>query len=392
MTADTVKVPAPLTKLRQVSLAFGVVLGMVLVAGFVFRPTQAFRSYLLAFLFWCGVAVGSTGLLMIQHLTGGMWGMVTRRLLEAAGRTFPFLALLFVPVILGIGHLYSWSHPDPADRIVQAKVVWLNPTFFSVRGLLYLGIWALLAWLLARGSLRQDGGADNARGLRSLSGGGLVVMALTVSFAAFDWAMSLNPHWFSSVYGILFIISDLLCAVAFTVVLLALLAGEAPFAAVARPRVFHDLGKLMLAFVMFWAYIAFSQFLIIWSSNVPEFTPFYVTRLQGGWQWVALALIGLHFFLPFLMLLSQDLKRDRKRLAVVAGLVFVVRAIDLFWLVAPDMAGHGASGFHLHWLDPVALVALGGLWLFVFATILARSPLLPLGEPEIREALEGGAH
>jgi hypothetical protein len=208
--------------------------------------------------------------------------------------------------------------------------------------------------------------------------------------------MSLNPHWFSTIYGVLFMVGQVLSAMALIIVVLARLSHTAEVAAVAKPSAVHDLGKLLLAFVMLWAYMNISQFLIIWSANLPEEIPFYIQRLHGGWGWIGLGLVVFHFALPFLLLLSRDLKRDARALALLAAGIFVVRVLDLFWLVAPDLQGghgaHGEAGLSVHWMDIAALVALGGAWVFVFLRELTAAPLVPV-DPELAEFVaEGGSH
>ena len=224
--------------------------------------------------------------------------------------------------------------------------------------------------------------------MRGVAGGGLLLMGLTITFSSVDWAMSLDPHWFSTVYGVLFMVGQALSAMAFMILLVALLGHEEPLSRVLEPSHVHDLGKLLLAFTMLWAYTNFSQFLLIWYGNIKEETPYYLKRMHGVWGWMAVTLILFHFFLPFLMLLSRNLKRDARRLALVAGLLLVVRVVDLFWLVAPDAPlGHEAHGLHVHWMDLTAVLGVGGIWLWLFARNLLSRPLLTVGEPELRERM-----
>ena len=216
-----------------------------------------------------------------------------------------------------------------------------------------------------------------------------MLLGLTVTFSAIDWGMSLAPHWFSTIYGVLFMVGQVLSALALVIVLIALLAEDKPIADAIRPGTVHDLGKLLLAFTMLWAYLNLSQFLIVWSGNLSEETPFYLHRLQGGWEWISATLLVFHFVIPFLLLLSRDLKRNPRTLGTLAGSMFLVRLVDLYWLLAPDLAGHGheAVPFRLHWLDVVAPVALGAAWLYFFLGQLRQRPILPVGEPEVRELL-----
>lgn len=375
-------------------------LGLLLCAvGWFTNADQFYRSWLFGFLFWICVAIGCLSITLIHNLTGGMWGLVIRRLLEAGARTVPYFAVLFVPIAIGLAHLYPWAgHEAASDPLIQKKVLYLNAPFFLGRTVFYFVVWFVIVHFQVRWSGELDAGKNYlkaSRRLRGLGGAGLLLMGLTITFSAIDWGMSLNPHWFSTVYGVLFMVGQALSAMAFIIVCIARLGGEAPLASVLRKEQVHDLGKLMLAFVMLWAYISYTQFLIIWAGNLPEEVPFYLARLQGGWQYLALALVVFHFALPFAVLLSRDLKRNAGTLATVAGLVLALRVVDLYWLVAPDLAGHHAAGsgpgLHPHWLDLAALVGIGGLWLTLFTRELRGRPMLPAGEPEIKELLEARA-
>jgi hypothetical protein len=275
--------------------------------------------------------------------------------------------------------------------MLQHKAPYLNDTFFVLRALFYFGVWCGLTWALCRLSLRQDtldrAQTDEAlaltRSLRRISSFGLGAFVLTISFASFDWVMSLQPEWFSTIYGVYFLGGAALSALCFAVLAALFLHQHPPMDRAFLPRHFHDYGKLILAFVMLWAYFCFSQFLIIWSGNLPFETSFYRARLEGGWQYVALALAVAHFALPFALLLSRDLKRNARRLAVVAAVVLVMRWVDLLWQAAPV--------FHptltIHWLDLAALLAVGGLWVALFVRELGKYPLLPVAAPELKEAL-----
>ncbi|HEX6211104.1 MAG TPA: hypothetical protein VF136_10025 [Methylomirabilota bacterium] len=390
MTDDsTYSPPASLSRVQRFALFAGVA-GLALCGlGYAADHHQFARSYLMAFVFWSGVALGCLALLMISHLSGGAWGVVSRRVFEAASRTLPLLAILFVPVALGLQDLYLWAQPEAvaADPILQHKAPYLNDGFFLARTLLYFVIWSAMAWFLSAWSRRQDEGSDTGLRMQRLSGGGLLVYAITVFFMSVDWIMSLDPHWFSTVYGMLFMVGQGLSALAFTIAVVVLLARTEPFRRVVGAAHLHDLGKLMFAFVMLWAYLTFSQFLIVWSANLPEEIPWYLARMEGGWGWVGLLLIFGHFFLPFFILLNRDVKRDRRLILTVAVFILAVRFVDLFWLIGPP---HGAHGVAVHWLDVVAPLGLGGLFVAVFLWQLASRPLLPVGDPYLQEALEHG--
>jgi hypothetical protein len=363
--------------------------------GALVTPTQFFHSYLFAFLFWNGVAIGCLSLLMIQHLTGGRWGLAIRRLLEAGTRTVPVLLVLFLPVVVGLKRIYPWAASEQADptirHAVELKHAYLNVPFFLGRAAFYFAVWLLLAHFLNRLSLETDAGLDlrRARQMRSLSGGGLLLMGLTITFMSVDWAMSLDPRWFSTIYGMLFMIGTALSALALCIVVITRIAGTGPLAVVANADTLHDLGKLMLAFIMVWAYFSYSQFLIIWSGNLPEEIPWYLRRYHGTWKLIGLFLVVFHFAVPFLVLLSRSVKRRAKTVGMVALWILAVRVVDLFWLIRPEFP---AAGFPLHWLDLTLPIGVGGVWLGMFARQLKTRPLLPVGEPEVRQWLaEAGA-
>jgi hypothetical protein len=393
MIDSTYTAPPRVASLQRLALVVGVA-GLALCAvGFAANRAHFFKAYLLAYVFWIGIALGSLAISMLHHLSGGAWGVVIRRVLEAASRTLPFMALLFLPIAFGIHELYLWANPEAVakDAILQHKAAYLNVRFFIIRAAIYFVIWSALAYLLSKWSLEQEQRGETGQALRMqrLSGLGLVLYALTILFMSVDWIMSLDPHWFSTIYGILFMGGQGLSAFAFAIAVAVLLSRTEPMSRVIAPAHLHDLGKLMLAFVMLWAYFSFSQFLIIWSANLPEEIPWYLRRWGGGWQWVGLLLIFGHFVLPFVLLLSSDIKRSGRTLIGVAVTIILMRIVDLFWNIGPL---HDEESFGATWLDAVAPVALGGIWLAIFLWQLQTRPLLPMGEPYLAEALEHGRH
>jgi len=373
-------------RMQRRALSVGVAALALCVAGAIASPAQFFRSYLFGYLFWTGVALGCLAIVMLQHLSGGAWGLVIRRMLESGSRTLPLMALLFVPLVPGLRQLYGWARPDNA---ISYQAAYLNIPFFLFRAVLYFLVWLSIAYFLNRWSREQDRTGDLrlARRLQLLSGPGLVLYGLTATFAAIDWVMSLEPHWYSSIFGILIIGGQALSAMAFIIAVAVLLAQHEPLSGVLLPSHFNDLGKLLLTFVMLWAYFAFSQLLIIWSGNLPEEIPWYLHRLHSGWRWVGVLLILFHFALPFVLLLSRDLKRNARALALLAVGVIFMRLVDLFWLTAPEF---WPGSFHLHWMDIAAPVGIGGVWLAVFAWQLRGWPLLPIGDRYLEKALEHG--
>jgi hypothetical protein len=380
--------PAAADRVQQRALTIGVI-GLILCAvGAVFRPAQFLQSYLFAYMFTLGLALGSMAILMLQYLTSGDWGVVIRRTLEAAMRTLPWLAAGFLPVALGARELYVWARPAQAQAL-DYRTEYLNVPFFIVRAIIYFVVWLAMAHRLDRWSREEDRGAALGwlKRLRRLSGPGLVIYGVTITFAAFDWLMSLNPEWFSTIFGLLIIGGQALSATAFMILVAALLSTREPMASVFQPRHFHDFGKVMLTFVMVWAYLAFSQLLIIWAGNLPREIAFYLPRMQSSWRWVGVLLIVLHFALPFALLLSRDLKRRAVWLASLAGLVLVMRVIDLFWLVAPEFRRQGLT---VDWFDPVTVIGICGVWLALFVRELKARPMLPLRDPHLADALSEG--
>jgi hypothetical protein len=359
---------ARLYRSRNIAIAAGAI-GLILSAvGWTFDPGQFYRSYLVSYLLWLGIALGCISLLMIFHMTGGNWGYLTRRLFESGSRTVPLMLLLILPVLIGIPHLYIWSHADAVAKshVLQHKAPYLNTTAFLIRACIYFAFWLFLMLLLNRGN------QPISHRLQRISGPGLVLHGFIVTFAVVDWVMSLEPEWFSTMFGLIFLVGQLLSALAFGIIILMWIADEGAIAEIARPTRLLDLGNLMLTFVMLWAYTSFSQFLIIWSGNLPDENPWYLHRLGGGWQWIALVLVLFHFAVPFLLLLSRYVKRRSQLLAGIALGMLFMRFVDIYWSVQP---AHWRS-VHVHWLDASTLVGVGGLWVAVFIWQLARGPWL----------------
>ena len=391
---------AAIERLRRPALVAGIVALGACAAGAIASPGAFFRGYLFAYVFFTGLSLGCLAIVMLHHSTGGAWGIPIRRILESGTRTLPLIAILFLPIALGMKHLYSWSRPEEVakDALLQAKEAYLNVPFFLARAAFYFAVWIATAYFVNRWSLEQDHAGSPAltRKLQLLSAGGLVAYGLTMTFASIDWVMSLEPHWFSTMYGVLYIAGQALNALAFVTAALVLMSGEKPFSGFVRSSHFHDLGKLLLAFVMFWSYVAFAQYLIIWAGNLPEEIPWYLRRLHGGWGWLGAALVVLHFALPFLLLLPEGANRNSRILVTVAGLVVLMRFVDVYWLVRPVFTQTSSSAtsarFEVHWLDLAAAVGIGGIWLAVFLWQLEERPLLPVNDPEFVEALAHADH
>ncbi len=376
---------APLQRKLLLAGAAGAVLSIV---GAFIDPAQFYRSYLLAYMWCLGATLGCLALGMVHQLSGGAWGVVIRRPIGAASRVIPVMTLLFVPLILGMGHLYSWTHADivAADEALRHKQPYLNTPFFIARAVVYFLVWNVLAYFLNGWSLEQDRTGDPrlARKMQLMSAGGLVAYGLTITFASFDWLMSLEPHWFSTIYGVLILGGQGLTGMAILIAVLGWLSRRPPLDRIVVASHFHDLGNLLLAFVMLWAYFSFSQYLIIWSGNLPQEIAWYLHRLESSWRFIGIFLIVFHFAVPFVLLLSRAIKRASAMLVRVAVLVLFVRIVDLWWLIAPE--AH-PGGITVSWMDVVLPLSMGSIWLGCFIWQLRGRAILPVHDPQFDEAL-----
>ncbi len=393
--------PPPVVKtIAQRSLIVGVVCGIVAIILAFFRPEQFYRAYLLGFMDWLGVALGSMAILMIRHLTGGGWGMVIRRILGAAMRTVPLLAVLFIPILIGVHRLYPWAMPLQAiadehirEHLAKNKFItesYLNFSGFLIRAIIYFAIWNLLSFLLSRWSKETDraGAPDNTERFKAVAGPGLILYAFTISFAAIDWVMSLDPSWISTIFGLVILIGQVLAAMCFAVVVERVLFDYKPMSEMLRPDFVHDHGKWMLTFIMVWAYFNFSQWLIIWAGNLPTEITYYLRRLNGGWGYVGLFVVIFHFAIPFATLLSRSFKRNIRKLVWLAVWLLFMRYVDLFWIIEPNFS----KTFTVTVADLIVPIAIGGFWLAYFFHNLGSLPLLPAYDPSAGEVLEPPHH
>jgi hypothetical protein len=383
-----------LKKYQQIATFVGLVFLVLLIGGYFFAgPEQFLRSYLVGFFFWFGAGMGCLALLMVHFVSGGAWGVMIRRPLEAGTRTLYVMWLLFLPLLIFAPKLYVWADPaHAADKIVQAKHLYLNVPFLWIRWLIYGVVWLGLTTLLNKWSRLEDETKSwkYSNALEKLSAPGIVAYFFTITFCAVDFLMSLDVTWASTIYGFLVAVGQALSAMSVVVAVLILLGKYAPMEHAITPKHLHDLGKLMLALVMLWAYMSFSQYLIIYSGNLPQEITWYVRRLNGGWQWVGLFLLLFHFALPFALLLSQTLKKNPVTISAIAIFIICIRVVDVFWLVEPNFVDVNHPVFTVSWLDFVAPIGFGGLWLAMFFRTLPTRPLLPLGTPDLQKALNHG--
>jgi hypothetical protein len=395
MTPQDYKAPESVGRLQQSALAVGGIALVLALFGAVRSPELFYPSYLMTFMLILGLALGSLGLVMLQHLTSGHWGIIIRRPLESATRTLPLVAVFFLPIaFMGMKYLYgAWLDPEELKKepLSDFQRGYLTHSGYLTRAVMYFAIWLLLMFIFNRLSRQQDIDREDRvlrRRLNMLAGPGIIVYVFAMSFAAIDWVMSLSPHWASTIYGFLFVVGQMISSMALMIAVVVLLARAEPFAGILQKRHLHDLGKLLLSFVMLWAYFDFSQLLIIWSGNQPEEISFYRTRLYGEWGVVAVIVLVFHFFVPFFLLLSQDVKRNAKFLPKIAVWLIFMRLVDLFWMTRPEFTSRAVPT----WLDIVLPLALGGLWLGFFAFNLKQLPLLPVGDPNLEEAIEHHEH
>jgi hypothetical protein len=367
--------------------AAGVIIALIL--GFIdSRKAGAYgwqdflRSYVFAYAYWVSIPLGCLALLMLHHCTSGWWGFPIRRIFEAGSRTIWFMAVLFIPILIGMSRIYPWTQPGeiPDDPVNHFKRAYLQPGAFTVRTVVYFACWIVLAYLLNQWSAQQDRTGDLILKDRmvSLSAPGLVLWSLTVTGASIDWVLSLEPHWFSTIYGMIFIVVECLAGLTFAILVLAKLWNYEPLKDSVEPKRLIDLGSLMLTFTILWAYVSFSQFLIIWSGNLKNEIPWYMVRAFGRWGVVAAILLLFHFFVPFFLLLQRRIKRRVRTLSMVAWILLVVSLMDVYWLVVP---AYEQAGPRLHLLDIFAVIGIGGLWIAMFLAELKKLPLLPLHDP-----------
>ena len=390
--------PPPVVKtIAQRSLIVGVVFGIVAVILAFKNPDEFYRAYLLGFMAWLGVALGSMAIVMIRHLTGGGWGVVIRRILGAAMRTVPLLAALFIPIILGIKRLYIWAQPlaNIQDKHLREHLADITQTYltrsgFIWRAVFYFAIWNLLSFLLSHWSKQTDraGAPDNTDRFKAVSGPGLILYGFTISFAAIDWVMSLDPSWISTIFGLVILIGEVLSAMCFAVIVERILFKYKPMSEMLTPDFVHDHGKWMLAFTMVWAYFNFSQWLIIWAGNLPSEITYYIRRINGGWGYVGLFVVIFHFAVPFAILLSRPFKRNIYKLVWLAAWMMLMRWVDLFWIIEPNFS----KTLNVTVADIVVPIAIGGFWLAYFFRNLGTLPLLPVYDPSAIEVLQPQHH
>lgn len=384
---------ALLKRAGVISLVIGIVGAVLCAFGYDGGSKEFLGSYLVAFLFWLGLTLGSLVVCMLHGVTGGGWGLAVRRIAEAGYAAMPLVALSFVPIAMNVRNMYPWADPSimSADENLQKKAQWLNAEGWEVRAVVYFGLWIVLSLLVNLLSPSEDREAESPRNLwmQRVSGAGLILYGFSITLAVVDWVMSLEPHWFSSIYGVIYFGGQTMAGFSLCVLVMGWLEDYPPWNRAVNDTRRHDLGNLLLTAVMFWAYCSFMQYLIIWSGNLPEEIVWYQHRSVGGYERVVLILMVLHFAVPFALLLSRDVKRHRGRLMWLAAWLLLMRLVDVYWLAMPGLF---PEDFTLPWQLPAALAAIGGFWLAIFFWRLAARADLPIYDPELMEDAHARAH
>lgn len=355
-----------------------------------YHPDRAIFSYLFAYVSVLAIALGCMVFVLIQHVTRAGWSVNVRRVAEVGMVTMPLFLLLFIPIALKMSVLFPWLHISPDDHILTAKAPYLNGTFFLIRSFAYLILWVGLGFFFYRKSVGQDGGANPSftRAMWGFSAPAVLIYALTVTFASFDWLMSLQPHWYSTIFGVYFFAGAFLSGLAFMTLFIMALQRAGMLKEVTQEH-FHDLGKLLFGFTVFWAYIAFSQFMLIWYANIPEEVEFFLHRLHHGWEGISWWMPITHFFLPFFFLMSRHVKKVRPALAFACIYILVMQFVNIFWLVMPNVGAHGGHPEHMHFtsMDGFGLIGILSLFVAYVCFLIARVEVYPSGDSRLSESI-----
>jgi len=369
-------------RVQKSALFVGVAALAISLIGLFGNAAHFWQSYLFAFIFWAGLTLGCLGIFFLHNVVGGNWGVAIRRLVEAGLKTLPLIVLLAIPIFFALGTLYKWT--DAGYRAehfaVGHKAAYLNPTWFIIRTLLYFLIWIASGYRILAMANEHDRTGDRAlfKRIKARSAPALLVFVVTTTLAFIDWIMSLEPDWYSTIYGWMYTVGQVLLTFSFLVAVLVLLSKREPFVSFLTKQHYHDIGNLMLAFTMLWAYMSFAQFLIIWAENLPDEIPWYVRRFSGGWGYIAWTIAIFHFFVPFFLLLLRFVKKNPTRLRTLAIWIIIMKMLDVFWIVEPAFR---QRGLEVYWTDLVTLIGVGGVWLAVFIWNLKSRPLLASHDP-----------
>jgi hypothetical protein len=380
-------------RVQRSVLFVGLIALLISLIGLFVDAPHFWQSYLFAFIFWAGLTLGCLGIFFLHNVVGGNWGVAIRRLVEAGLKTLPLIVLFAIPIFFALGTLYKWTDPSyRAEHFATGhKAAYLNPTWFIIRTLLYFAIWGFSGYRILGMANEHDRTGDPAlfKRIKARSAPALLVFVITTTLAFIDWIMSLEPDWYSTIYGWMYTVGQVLLTFSFLVAVLVLLSKREPFASFLTRQHYHDIGNLMLAFTMLWAYMSFAQFLIIWAENLPDEIPWYVRRFSGGWGYIAWTIAIFHFFVPFFLLLLRFVKKNPTRLRTLAIWIIIMKILDVFWIVEPAFR---QRGLEVYWTDLAALIGVGGVWLAYFIWNLKARPLLPSHDPRDTYSLVATAH
>jgi|WetSurSiteA1Bulk_404760.scaffolds.fasta_scaffold11594_2 hypothetical protein len=380
--------PSSISKIGMTLLAVGVILG---VAAFFVDHSRAVYNYLIAFAFMISVGVGALFLIALEYIVGADWSVPIRRVVEFFAATIPLLAILVIPLLLNVGELFHWSHPEAVaeDKILNAKAPYLNVTFFIVRVFVLIGLWSLFYFFFVRNSKKQDTSKDQKLTTINikLSAIFIPIFALTITISAIDWLMSVEPHWFSTIIGVYFFAGTIIAALAAVTLATVLLKEHGYLHPAMTNDHLYSLGALMFAFVNFWGYIAFSQYMLIWYADLPEETFWFMQKWEGSWAIFSIGLIIIKFLVPYIVLVSQPSKMDPKKLKFIAVWLLFAHFYDLFWFVMPEME-QLSGGYSFSWIDLVFPIAAIGLIILVFNMKAKKENLIPIGDPKLQRGLD----
>jgi len=373
-------------KIGNLFFTIGIVGIALSIGGWIVDSKQFYPSYLTSFVFWLSLGLGSLFFVMVNYLLGSKWHIVFRRIMEAMMMPLPIMLIFFIPILIGIQQLFPWSRLDyvAANPIVAKKAGYLNDSFFLIRAVIYFAIWTFLAVRLYIRSIRQDAGIP-LTGIKRLAAPGTVLFAFSITFAAFDWMMSLDPMWYSTVYGLGYFTGSVMVAISSLVLFLFWFLRNNIMSGLVTEEHYHDLGKMLFVFMILWAYMAFSQFFLIWYANIPEETAWYHHRWEGSWKYITMAVVVGHFVVPFFTLLSRPAKRSPKVLVTMAIWLAVIHYIDLYWNIMPNFSHHGV---HFSWQDLTTFAGIGGIFLWFFWQRLLTQPIIPINDPELGNSIK----
>ena len=377
------------TRFEKIALIVGVIGLIASAVGYFVDSPQFFYSYLTAFAFWVTIALGGLFFVMLHHLTGATWSLVVLRQAETIMSILPILAIFFIPVLFGMHDLYHWTHADivAGDHLLEHKSPYLNTPFFIIRAVGYFTVWIVLSLLLYRTSLKQDSGHTLSLGdkMKKISAPGMIFFALSVTYSAFDWFMSQDPHWYSTMFGVYIFAGGLVSAPAFLAYISLSLRKQGILSDVITEEHYHDLGKLTFAFMVFWAYIAFSQYFIIWYANIPEETIWFANRYQGGWKYVTLLIVFGYFVVPFLLLMGRGAKRKLGFLKGMVGWLLFMHWVDLYWIIMPVLHKENAM---ISWIDVSATLGIGGIFMWFFWRRFFSKAMVPVNDPKLESSMK----